>query len=116
VPHFVVEVSESVLAEQGAQCIIDCVKIAAIESKLFEPQDIKCRLQSFQYFDCGHPKLRFIHVFAKILSGRTLTQKQALSAAVITKLQELSVRQVSLTAEVADIERESYAKHVTLSD
>ncbi|WP_448548585.1 5-carboxymethyl-2-hydroxymuconate Delta-isomerase [Thalassotalea fusca] len=115
-PHFVVEVSESVVAENSARSIIDCVKWAAIDSQLFEPKDIKCRLQSFQHFDCAHPELRFIHVVAKILTGRTLTQKKALSAGIIAQLQELGVHQVSITAEVVDIERESYAKHVTLSD
>ena len=111
-PHFIIEVAQPLLTEKPANIILESIEAAALESQLFMPEDIKCRIQLFEHYDCGQEGLRFIHVVAKLLTGRTLAQKQALSSAIIEHLNHLGFINISLTAEVVDIERESYAKQV----
>ncbi|MDN3612771.1 5-carboxymethyl-2-hydroxymuconate isomerase [Vibrio ostreicida] len=83
-------------------------------SNLFEPDgaDIKVRSHSFQHYQTGINKLDFVHVTLRILSGRSTSQKAALSHAVLSELLSLELTEVSLTVEVIDIESISYRKRV----
>ena len=114
-PHFIIEVAEPLLAEYPAKLLIEHVKQAANKSQLFTPDDIKCRVQPFEIFDCGQEGMVFIHVVAKLLSGRTLAQRKYLSSEIVEQLQRLAVSNISITAEIVEIEKESYTKHVTLA-
>lgn len=55
-------------------------------------------------------KFDFVHVTLKILSGRNTEQKLCLSGAVLESLKTLGLTSVSITVEVVDIDRGSYAK------
>jgi 5-carboxymethyl-2-hydroxymuconate isomerase len=67
---------------------------------------------SHNYFT-GLETSDFIHVTLKILSGRTVEQKQMLSTLVGDELQQLKLQGCSLTVEVMDIARESYSTLVS---
>ena len=54
----------------------------------------------------------FIHVTLKILSGRSIEQKTMLSRSVLGMLEMFVLEKASISVEVVDIERESYAKVV----
>lgn len=83
-----------------------------LASDLFEPQDIKTRTQSFSEYQAGEVKESFVHITAKILSGRNLEQRRALSQSILSQLESLNLCRISLTVEVVEIEKESYAKVV----
>lgn len=110
-PHCIVEHSASLAAEN----LISQVFAGAFDSGLFESDgaDIKVRTIAFEHYCTGPRKSDFVHVVLKILSGRTLEQKQHLSAKVLAQLRQLALVDCSLTVEVVDIDRASYAKWVS---
>lgn len=109
-PHCIVEYSETLRSRLSPSKLVQSVYESALKSGLFEGPDIKTRALVYQDFLTGAAPADFIHVTIRILSGRTDEQKQSLSSAVLTGLTDLSPAGVSLTVEVADIHRNSYAK------
>jgi len=57
-------------------------------------------------------KQGFIHVSIHLLDGRSDKDKMNLSSQVLDKLTLLDLAQTSLTVEIIDIERASYAKKI----
>lgn len=110
-PHCIVEHSASL----NSELILPCVFSGVVKSELFEidGSDIKVRTMPYHRYLTGLQKSDFIHVVLKILSGRTAEQKQLLSTLVLAQLQTLDLQTCSLTVEVMDIERSSYAKLIT---
>ncbi len=82
----------------------------ALKSGLFEGPDIKTRALAYEDFLTGAEPRPFIHVTIRMLSGRTDAQKQHLSSTVLKGLAGLNLTGISLTVEVDDIHRNSYAK------
>jgi len=111
VPHCIVEHSASL----NSELILPLVFSGAMKSELFEidGSDIKVRAIAYHNYLTGSAKSDFIHVTLKILSGRTVEQKQMLSKSVLVQFQKLELQICSLTVEVMDIERASYSKLVS---
>lgn len=109
-PHCIIEHSSDI----DAQSLIEQVHQGALDASLFTPEgsDIKVRAQSFSQYRTGSVDLSFIHVSLRILSGRNTEQKNALSQGVLNKLNALAITNCSISVEVIDIHRESYAKIV----
>lgn len=108
-PHIIIEHCESISSAEQLMTVVDK---GALCAELFEPNDIKIRAMSFKHHQSGTSSLAFIHVTARILSGRTLAQRQQLSACILDELKALNLREISLTVEVVEIEKQSYAKSV----
>jgi len=111
-PHCIIEYSDSLERQLSPDELMHCVYLGALNSKLFEADDIKSRVIPFQHFTSGTIKQNFIHVALKILSGRSSEQRKALSSSVLTELSKLPLSAISLTVEVIEIERSSYSKVV----
>ncbi|PSW21806.1 5-carboxymethyl-2-hydroxymuconate isomerase [Photobacterium sanctipauli] len=109
-PHCIIEHSSTI----DDTVLLEHVYQGVVSSSLFEPDgsDIKLRTLSYTNFRIGTEKSEFIHVTLKILSGRTGIQKSKLSALVLDSLKSLTLSGISITVEVVDIDRDSYAKHV----
>jgi 5-carboxymethyl-2-hydroxymuconate isomerase len=93
---------------------------ASLASSLFEKDgsDIKVRAIPFTQYQTGAlqsnvAQVAFIHVTLKILSGRNTEQKKMLSHLVLSSLEALALKVYSISVEIVDIERASYAKVVT---
>jgi len=108
VPHCVIEHSEDI----EANSLVSLVYKGALASNLFEAEgsDIKVRALPYTDYQTGNVELSFVHVTLKILSGRNLEQKSALTQLVLEQLKTLQMTQCSISVEVADIDRASYAK------
>ena len=63
-PHFVMDCSESVLKSYDEEFIIEQIHLVANATGLFDENDIKVRLNSFQKYSVGNQREDFIHVFA----------------------------------------------------
>jgi 5-carboxymethyl-2-hydroxymuconate isomerase len=107
-PHFVIECSESVLMKMPAAEIISAVYNTAEASGLFREGDIKVRIRSYTEFKLGEGKEEFLHVFAHIMQGRTKEQRQALSRAVVSRLNELMPALPILSMNVYEFEKATY--------
>ncbi|PKG84299.1 5-carboxymethyl-2-hydroxymuconate isomerase [Colwellia sp. 75C3] len=115
-PHCIIEHSSSI----DSNALISLVFSASLESLLFEKDgsDIKVRALPFTQYQTGvlqsgADQLDFIHVTLKILSGRNTEQKKMLSNVVLSSLETLALKSCSISVEVVDIDRTTYAKVVT---
>ena len=111
-PHCIIEYSKALEDSILPQQLMDAVLAGAKNSDLFELDHIKIRTQSYENYQRGEERLSFLHVTLKILSGRTLEQRQCLSRHVTEELAKLALTAVTITAEVIEMERESYTKIV----
>lgn len=111
-PHCIIEYSRPLLRQVNPEQVINVVQQGALESTLFEASHIKVRAMVYDDHFMGYPVDDFVHVTLKILLGRTQLQKNELSSLVLNKLEELELSSVSLTVEVVDMDRDSYAKSI----
>lgn len=111
-PHCIVEYSKDLENLVTPKQILDAVYQANLRSGLFEDQDIKTRALAFEHYQAGALQQAFIHVTVKILSGRDLLQRNNLSHLVLEQLAQINLGPISITVEVIEIEKESYAKRV----
>ncbi|WP_448564975.1 5-carboxymethyl-2-hydroxymuconate Delta-isomerase [Thalassotalea ganghwensis] len=107
-PHCIIEHSSDI----DAQPLIEKVYLGALNANLFaaDGSDIKLRTMAYEHYQTGEERQSFVHVNVRILSGRNQQQKSHLSDCVISKLKLIGLRDASLTVEVIDIDRDSYAK------
>ncbi len=108
VPHCIIEHSQTLMANS----LLDAVHQVAINSALFQSDDIKSRAIAYEHYFSAKQGQNFVHVTVKILSGRELAQRSHLSEMILQALRQLNLTAVSLTVEVVEIERASYAKLV----
>ena len=107
-PHFVIDCSENINALKPAKEIMQKVYETAEHSKLFEPGDIKVRINSFSKYQLGTSKDSFIHVFANIMEGRTNEQKSLLSKKVVEALNLLLPSVPIISMNIRDFEKATY--------
>jgi len=111
-PHCIIEYSQDLEAEVEPLTLVRSVYHGAQESGLFSDSDIKVRALAFNHFSTGNLRQDFVHVTVKILSGRNLEQRRKLTQSILAKLNNLFSKSISLTVEIAEIEKESYAKSI----
>ena len=112
--HCIIEYSQELENEITPKLMINAAHQGALASGLFEESHIKSRTISYQHYKTGAENLRFIHITAKILSGRNLGQKADLSQNILAQFKTLfegkGLSKISVTVEVSDMEREAYSK------
>jgi 5-carboxymethyl-2-hydroxymuconate isomerase len=111
-PHCIIEYSSEVEASIPAQLLLNTVHEAAVSSRLFSVADIKTRLVPFSQDQVILATANFIHVSVHILSGRTIEQRAQLSALMLKALDKLALESISISVNIVELERESYAKTI----
>lgn len=111
-PHCIVEYSKELESVVDPATLLQSVYAGALESELFTPVDIKVRAIAFDHFTSGSAEQGFVHVTTKLLSGRSLELRTKLSNLILARLNVLFECPISLTVEIMEIEKESYAKCV----
>ena len=111
-PHCIIEYARPLEARLNPTELINAVYHGACDSGLFEGPDIKTRAIAYEAYLTGADATAFIHVTARILSGRSIEKKQRLSSTVAKRLADLGLTDISITVEIIDMERESYEKHI----
>ncbi|MEF9477233.1 5-carboxymethyl-2-hydroxymuconate Delta-isomerase [Chryseobacterium sp. 1B4] len=114
-PHFIIECSQDILRQRTPDELLDAVYEAADATGLFAPNDIKVRLQPFQYYRLGTGKKDFLHVFGYIMQGRTTDQKAGLSKQITSRLSELLPEISFLSVNISDFERATYSNKALLN-
>lgn len=111
-PHCIVEYSQAIERTLRPEILVETVQQAALASGLFEPDHVRTRAIAYTRCISGHGAENFVHATLRILSGRDLRQKKALSERVLGELEGLGLSSVSLTVEVCDMDRETYSKKI----
>ncbi|EDP70947.1 putative 5-carboxymethyl-2-hydroxymuconate delta-isomerase [Flavobacteriales bacterium ALC-1] len=108
-PHFVIDCSENILNLNTPESTLYEVHKAAVESNLFDEDDIKVRFNSFnEHYLVGGKKNGFIHVFANIMEGRTTEQKAKLSKEIVGKLKTMFPSIDFIAINIRDFEKATY--------
>jgi len=107
-PHFVLDCSENILELQKPREVLEEVLKTAYATGLFEKNDIKVRLNPFKHSLVQGSDDDFIHVFANIMEGRTMEQKNNLSKQMITKLKIMFPKVPILSINIRDFEKDTY--------
>lgn len=107
-PHFVIDCSKNILNLKSPEEIMQAVYDTAESTGLFDPTDIKVRINPFQYYNTGNTKDDFIHVFANIMEGRTIAQKSNLSNKIVSQLKLMFPEVPILSINIRDFEKATY--------
>lgn len=107
-PHFVIDCSEQIIKLKTPETIMQKVYDTAQSTGLFAPNDIKVRINHFQYYNTGNTKDDFIHVFANIMEGRTTEQKSNLSKQIVTELKAMFPEVPIISMNIRNFEKATY--------
>lgn len=107
-PHFVIDCSENIILIKSPEEIIQKVYDSAESTNLFDIGDIKVRINLFKYYNIGNSKDDFIHIFANIMEGRTVSQKKNLSKSIIAELKIMFPDVPIISINVRDFEKATY--------
>ena len=107
-PHFVIDCPNHILTQKPAQEILQNVFDAANSSGLFDPADIKVRINLYEHYTVNDKKSDFIHVFANIMEGRNAEQKADLSKSIVEQLASLFPEAPLVSMNIRDFEKASY--------
>ncbi|MDH5693194.1 MAG: hypothetical protein OEZ47_08840 [Gammaproteobacteria bacterium] len=109
-PHIVVEYVESALGEQELKTVLRHIHDAVSSSGLFEVSHIRTRAYPFSEFTNGIEGGPYIHVQARIKSGRDADNKKRLAETILVSVSALSLPVSVITVEIVDMDRDSYSK------
>lgn len=107
-PHFVIDCSENILNIKSPKEIIQKVYDTAESTDLFDKGDIKVRINPFKYYTIGNTEDDFIHIFANIMEGRTISQKKNLSERIIAELKLMFPDIPIISINIRDFEKATY--------
>lgn len=109
-PHVIVEYAEQLENDIKIDELLHVIHNAIAGSGLYKANQIKTRAYSFNQFTNADGAEPYIHIQARIKSGRDTDNKKQLSAAIIENFRDLNIPASAITVEVVDMERESYGK------
>ena len=112
-PHIVIEYSKSLSDEVDIQALCQDAVDCAFASGLFgQLSDVKSRAIGYETTVINLPSPSFVHVTIWLLDGRTDSQKAELTAAMADKMDARLPAIGSLTVDIRDMQRNTYAKRV----
>ncbi|MFP3833045.1 5-carboxymethyl-2-hydroxymuconate Delta-isomerase [Chryseobacterium sp. SIMBA_028] len=114
-PHFIIDCSQDILLQKPPEEIMDAVYKVADSTGLFAINDIKVRLQPYQYYQLGDRKKNFLHVFGYIMEGRSMEQKASLSRQISIRLTELLPDISFVSVNIIEFEVATYSNKALIN-
>ena len=112
-PHLIIEYSANIEAEVPPQRMLEEFHRTAIDIGIAEPVGVRTRLERRDHYRVGDDENdnAFVHIVARMRSGRTAEQKKALLEALMDRANKtlapaFDARGVALTVEVQEIDPE----------
>ena len=112
-PHLIIEYTPDYIDDLKVTAMIDKVFDAARASGLFAVENIKVRAIPVTAYRTGNSGRGFVRVQCRIHVGRSSTKKKALSEAIVAGLRDLEPGVAAITAEVVEMDPDSYARYYT---
>lgn len=107
-PHFVIDCSQTIIELKSPEEIIQKVYNTAESTLLFDKGDIKVRINPFKHYTVGNKKDDFIHIFANIMEGRSVSQKKNLSEKIVSELKLMFPDVPIISINIRDFEKATY--------
>ncbi|SIQ21672.1 5-carboxymethyl-2-hydroxymuconate Delta-isomerase [Chryseobacterium sp. RU33C] len=114
-PHFIIDCSQDILQQRIPDELMDAVYGVAGATGLFAPNDIKIRIQPYQYYRLREGKKNFLHVFGYIMQERNTEQKASLSKQISIRLSELLPDISFLSVNISDFEAATYSNKALIN-
>jgi 5-carboxymethyl-2-hydroxymuconate isomerase len=111
VPHIIVEYAEMLADKAEVEAMLQAVHQSIADSGLFKANQIKTRAYPFQDFTNAGETNPYIHIQARIKSGRDADNKKRLGEVILSGLRALNIPASVITVEVIDMDRDSYGKY-----
>ena len=109
-PHIIIEYSEQLMDKPKVDATLKTVHQAVADSGLFEVGHIKTRAYSFESFTNAGEADPYIHIQARIKSGRDAENKKNLSQVILGGISSMNIPASVITVEIIDMDRASYGK------
>lgn len=109
-PHIIFEYAEDLNIDDRIATVLEAIHHAVADSGLFDPSHVRTRARPFTAYTHADGKGPYMHVQARIKSGRDEAQKKALAEAVLKAVSRQALPAAVLTVEVVDMDSASYAK------
>ena len=88
-PHIIVEYAEQVIDGQKVELILQLIHSSVADSGLFKADQIKTRAYPFSHFSNAGGDEAYIHIQARIKSGRNDDNKKQLSDVILSRFNTL---------------------------
>lgn len=111
-PHIIIEYPENLLDDAAVLTMLKSVHTSIAESGLFKANQIKTRAYPFNVFTNAGENDPYIHIQARIKSGRDADNKKRFGEVILAGLESLNIQASVVTVEVIDMDRDSYGKYV----
>ncbi len=111
-PHIIIEYSEELLEEAEVQTMLKAVHCSIADSGLFKANQIKTRAYPFKEFTNAGKSNPYIHIQARIKSGRDAGNKKHFAEVILSTFEMLNIQAWVITVEVIDMDRDSYGKYI----
>ena len=109
-PHIIVEYPDSISEQFNITALLNNIHRSVADSGLFDESHIKTRSYSFKDFTNAGGNEPYIHIQARIKSGRDDENKKQLSDTIINGIKLLNIPVSVVTVEIIDMDRDSYGK------
>ncbi|WP_456417638.1 5-carboxymethyl-2-hydroxymuconate Delta-isomerase [Thiolapillus sp.] len=110
-PHIIVEYPEQLLEDAEVHAILQVIHRSVADSGLFQESQIKTRAYPFRAFTNAGGSDAYIHIQARIKSGRDADNKKRLGEVILSGIKTLNIQASVVTVEVIDMDRDSYGKY-----
>ena len=110
-PHIIVEYAEQLASDVQIESILQGLHRSIADSGLFDESHIKTRAYPFRDFTNAGSTDPYIHIQARIKSGRDAENKMRLSEEILAGLRPLNIPASVVTVEIIDMDRNSYGKY-----
>jgi 5-carboxymethyl-2-hydroxymuconate isomerase len=110
-PHIIVEYPVAAIPDQEIGKILGTVHDKVAGSGLFEISHIRTRAYPYGAYTHGTDDTPYIHIQARIKSGRDVDSKKRLSREILQAVSSLTLPVSVITVEIIDMDSESYSKY-----
>ena len=111
-PHLVIEYAHNLEDKISIAALVSSAQEAMHRSGLFAAHTIKTRALPYQQFIAGEKGGSFIHAEIRLLEGRSMREREALSSAVFNALCQFAEGVPAVTVEVREMEPGCYSKRL----
>jgi len=109
-PHCLIEYSNGLGAQVFPEKLMKTVHVAALDSGLFVEKDIKVRMVLFSEFLPVAGANDFVFITIRLMSGRSVDLRRALSQRVFDAVQSLGLASVSVSVDITEMVNDTYVK------
>lgn len=109
-PHIIIEYEQTLLNDSRANEMLQSIHEAIAHSGIFKADQVKTRAYPFRIHTNAGRQNPYIHIQARIKSGRDADNKKQFGQVILSAFEKLDINASVVTVEIIDMDRDSYGK------